>query len=440
MIVKKYQGTTEEEAVKKAQEDLGNSAVVLNVKELKQRGIFRLFKKDVVEITAALEEDEFKNGINKRKPSFTNIAGGTSAATSEMGIQTTPVKPLNPNTSSGVNLVADEKIDVKSDSGSAMLEQKLDVLHNLLQSQINQNVEKNAPAHNSNKSGTDGDAAGDNNGKSAVAERENTNMKFIKLIYKKLVDNEVDEKYADMIMGDIEGSLKKESNIDSILAAAYQKIILKLGEADDISIAEKPKIIFFVGPTGVGKTTTIAKIASRFKLEQQARVAFITSDTYRIAAVEQLNTYASIIDSPVSVIYSADELEEAVKEYKDYDLIMVDTAGRSHKSSEQMDELGDMLARTRALSEDFDVKVYLVLSITTKYKDLVNITERYKDIDDWSIIFTKLDETLSLGNILNIRMLTGASLSYTTSGQNVPNDIELINEQSIAKQLLGGNS
>lgn len=440
MIVKKYQGTTEEEAVKKAQEDLGNSAVVLNVKELKQRGIFRLFKKDVVEITAALEEDEFKNGINKRKPSFTNTAGGTSAAASEMGIQTTLVKPINSNTSSGVNLVADEKIDVKSDSGSAMLEQKLDVLHNLLQSQINQNVEKNTPAHNSNKSGTDGDAAVDNNGKSAVAERENTNMKFIKLIYKKLVDNEVDEKYADMIMGDIEGSLKKESNIDSILAAAYQKIILKLGEADDINIAEKPKVIFFVGPTGVGKTTTIAKIASRFKLEQQARVAFITSDTYRIAAVEQLNTYASIIDSPVSVIYSADELEEAVKEYKDYDLIMVDTAGRSHKSSEQMDELGDMLARTRALSEDFDVKVYLVLSITTKYKDLVNITERYKDIDDWSIIFTKLDETLSLGNILNIRMLTGASLSYTTSGQNVPNDIELINEQSIAKQLLGGNS
>ncbi|MGN0339634.1 MAG: flagellar biosynthesis protein FlhF [Lachnospira sp.] len=440
MIVKKYQGTTEEEAVKKAQEDLGNSAVVLNVKELKQRGIFRLFKKDVVEITAALEEDEFKNGINKRKPSFTNTSGDTSAATSEMGIQTTPVKPLISNTSSGVNLVADEKIDVKSDSGSAMLEQKLDVLHNLLQSQINQNAEKNISAHNSNKSGADGETAGDNNGKSAVAERENTNMKFIKLIYKKLVDNEVDEKYADMIMGDIEGSLKKESNIDSILAAAYQKIILKLGEADDINIADKPKVIFFVGPTGVGKTTTIAKIASRFKLEQQARVAFITSDTYRIAAVEQLNTYASIIDSPVSVIYSADELEEAVKEYKDYDLIMVDTAGRSHKSSEQMDELGDMLARTRALSEDFDVKVYLVLSITTKYKDLVNITERYKDIDDWSIIFTKLDETLSLGNILNIRMLTGASLSYTTSGQNVPNDIELINEQSIAKQLLGGNS
>ena len=196
MIVKKYQGTTEEEAVKKAQEDLGNSAVVLNVKELKQRGIFRLFKKDVVEITAALEEDEFKNGINKRKPSFANPAVGTLAAASEMGIQTAPVKTLSSNTSSGVNLVADEKIAVKSDSGSgsAMLEQKLDVLHNLLQSQINQNVEKNTMARNSNKSGTEGESSRDNNGKSAVAERENTNMKFIKLIYKKIVDNEENEK------------------------------------------------------------------------------------------------------------------------------------------------------------------------------------------------------------------------------------------------------
>jgi flagellar biosynthesis protein FlhF len=156
--------------------------------------------------------------------------------------------------------------------------------------------------------------------------------------------------------------------------------------------------------------------------------------------VEQLNTYASIIDSPVSVIYSADELVDAVKQYKDYDLIMVDTAGRSHKSEDQMDELGAMLTKAKSLYDEFDSKIYLVLSITTKYKDLVDITERYKDINDWSIVFTKLDETCALGNILNIRMLTGASLSYTTSGQNVPNDIELINEQSLAKLLLGGNT
>lgn len=429
MIVKKYQGATEEEAIKKAQEDLGNKAVVLNVKTLQQRGVFRLFKKDVVEITAALEEEEFKNGINQRKPVM-----GDDASKMVVGTQVTPSRPLNARSNSKVNLVADEKISVPAESNSAVLEQKLDSLHNLLQSQMAKEAAKEAEKPASSE------VTRENAGQKKVSERENSNMKFIKLIYKKLIDNEVDEKYADQIMSDIEGSLKKESNIDSILAAAYQKIILKLGEADDIEIGDKPKVIFFVGPTGVGKTTTIAKVASRFKLEQQAKVAFITSDTYRIAAVEQLNTYASIIDSPVSVIYSADELEEAVNTYKDYDLIMVDTAGRSHKSEDQMDELGDMLANTKALKDNFDVKVYLVLSITTKYKDLVNITERYKDIDDWSIIFTKLDETCALGNILNIRMLTGAALSYTTSGQNVPNDIELINEQSLAKQLLGGNT
>ena len=104
-----------------------------------------------------------------------------------------------------------------------------------------------------------------------------------------------------------------------------------------------------------------------------------------------------------------------------------------------MDELSDMLKKAEKLKDNFDVEIYLVLSITTKYKDLVNIAQRYEDINSWSIIFTKLDETCSLGNILNVRLLTGAQLSYTTYGQNVPNDIELIDEQALARKLLGGS-
>jgi flagellar biosynthesis protein FlhF len=254
-----------------------------------------------------------------------------------------------------------------------------------------------------------------------------------------MIDNDVDEKYADYLIGEIESALKKESNIDSILAAVYQKIILQLGEPKPLEIGERPKVVFFIGPTGVGKTTTIAKIASKFKLEQHAKVAFITADTYRIAAVEQLNTYASIIDCPVSVVYSADEMDECLEEYKNYDLIMVDTAGRSHKEEEQMLELTELIDKVESGSKLFDYEVYLTLSVTTKYKDLVSITQKYKDSHDWSVIFTKLDETCSLGNILNIRMETGAPLSYTTSGQNVPNDIEVINKQALAKQLMGGN-
>ena len=248
------------------------------------------------------------------------------------------------------------------------------------------------------------------------------------------------KKYADEIIADIEASLKKESNIDSILSAVYQKIILKLGEPRTISLGDKPKVIFFIGPTGVGKTTTIAKIASHFKLEKYTKVAFITSDTYRIAAVEQLNTYASIIDCPVNVAYSPDEMDECLDEFKTYELILVDTAGRSHKSEEQMEELDKLIETVEQRKDEFDFEIYLTLSVTTKYKDLVNIADKYKHIKDWAIIFTKLDETCSLGNMLNMKLYTGEPLSYTTSGQNVPNDIEVINEQRLAKLLLGGKS
>jgi len=408
MIVKKFQALTEKEAVLKAQEELGSGAVVLNVKTLKQRGIFRLFKKDIVEITAALEEKDFVQKISQNKPRFRNNIGTN-----------------NPS----INIVADEKIDVVSES--TILEEKLDSLHNSLRNQLNKESDFEKAINEVTYSKQEE--------KKVVKEKENSNFKFLQLIYTKLIDNDVDEKYANLIISEIEGSLKKESNIDSLLAGVYQKIILKLGEPKPIVLGKKPKVAFFIGPTGVGKTTTIAKIASTFKLEHQTKVAFITADTYRIAAVEQLNTYASIINCPVDVVYSADEIEECLRLYESYDLILVDTAGRTHKSDEQMTEVIDLLKKAANTKDIYDIEVFLTLSITTKYKDLVKITEAYKDVEDYKLIFTKLDETCCLGNILNLKLLTNAPLSYTTSGQNVPTDIEVINEQGLAKQLLGGN-
>lgn len=118
------------------------------------------------------------------------------------------------------------------------------------------------------------DISGENIEIQQVRQRENVNYKFLQLIYNKLIDNEVDSRYADEIIGEIENSLKKESNLDSILSAVYQKIILKLGKPKTITLGDKAKVIFFIGPTGVGKTTTIAKIASSFKIEKEAKVAF----------------------------------------------------------------------------------------------------------------------------------------------------------------------
>ena len=405
MIVKKFEAQTETEAVMKAKEELGPHAVVLNVKTVKQRGIMKLFKKDKVEITAALEEREFVQEINEKKP----------------------VMPSENGQQKHIDVKVNDSESVKTNADSN-LEKKLDNLSEMLKNQINENKDEKK-----NSAGADV-----KDGEDPRQEAMNNNIKTLRLIYNKLIDNEVDEKYANKLINEIESSLKKESNIDSVLAGVYQKIILKLGEADTINLTDKQKIVFFVGPTGVGKTTTIAKIASKFKLNEHKKVAFITSDTYRIAAVEQLNTYANILDVPVKVVYTEEELKNGIAEFKDYDLILVDTAGRSHKNIEQKDSVIDLYKSVKNDENAPDTEVYLVLSVTTKYRDLISIAKAYENLGNYKLLFTKLDETGALGNILNIKLLTGAPLSYTTAGQNVPDDIETINVQKLAKQLLGG--
>ncbi|MBD5157234.1 MAG: flagellar biosynthesis protein FlhF [Butyrivibrio sp.] len=409
MIVKKYTGSSETEAVMKAKEDLGSNAVVLNVRSMKQRGFAKLFKKDFIEITAALEERDFEQNVNSKKPTF-------SQARDEA------VQKQN------------SKIDLRADDTSAVppvsvhkaetIEHKLDSLHDMLRNQMVK--EEEAPRDTR-------ETVPENTG------RENTaNFKSLKLIYNKLIENEVDEKYANAIINDIESSLKKESNLDSILASVYQKIILKLGEPEGIENNGRRKVVFFVGPTGVGKTTTIAKLASDVKIRQNCKVAMITADTYRIAAVEQLNTYANILDVPVSVIYSPSEITEALEDLSDYEMIFIDTAGRSHKNEEQRRELMEMIDNVRNSFEDTEVLVFLVLSVTTKYRDIISICDAYKGLSGYRLLFTKIDETNSLGNILNIKLYTQEPLSYMTYGQNVPDDIERADVQKLAKSLLGG--
>jgi len=260
-------------------------------------------------------------------------------------------------------------------------------------------------------------------------------MACVQMIYNQLIANEVEEVYANKVIAEIEQSLKPDATVDNILSTIYQKLVLKLGETRELSFEEgKTKYVFFIGPTGVGKTTTIAKLASSLKLGKKAKVALFTADTYRIAAVDQLRSYATILGIPLRVIYSETEIKEAVEEFKEYDIVLIDTAGRSHKNREQRDDIEKLLL---AVPEECR-EIYLVLSATTKYKDLVKITETYSAIARYNLIFTKLDETSGIGNIFNIKMLTGAPLSYTTFGQSVPDDISKINPQAVAKQLLGG--
>lgn len=387
MIIKKFQAEKEKDAIMMAKEEMGNEAVVLNIKTTKQKGLRRLFKKDVVEVTAALEE----------KVTTTSI----------------PVAQIQRN----VNIIEEKEEEPRKPSA---IEEKLNNLQSMIENQLNAKEEPEEEQEEPEKG-------------------KDVNFTFLRLVYSQLLDNEVDEKYANMIIGEIESSIKKESTIDSLLSGIYQKIILKLGQPKPIELSEgKTRLVFFVGPTGVGKTTTIAKLASEFKLNKKAKVGMITSDTYRIAAVEQLRTYANILDIPLQVVFTVEEMNHAVKQFKGYDIIFVDTAGRSHKNTEHCDELFHLI-KDISLDEEVEKDTYLVLSAATKYKDLLHITDIYDNLSEYKLIFTKIDETSSIGNILNLKLKTEKSLSYISSGQAVPDDIGIIDMQKIAKQLLGGS-
>lgn len=287
--------------------------------------------------------------------------------------------------------------------------------------------------------------SGEDEDEEANSERElllkyENNHEFIKTLYNILLAHEVDEVYINRIISGMGNIIRSDNSLDFLIANVYQKIVLLLGNPDPIEIPEnpmkRPQIVFFTGPTGVGKTTTIAKIASDFKIKRRNEVALITTDTYRIAATEQLQVYADILKVPMTIAYTPDDVSNGIQNYRDKDLILIDTVGFSHKNKEQKDNLSAFLAK---IPESKDAKVYLVLSTTTKYTDIKEIIDSYRELTDFDIIFTKLDETDSYGNILNARLYSGKSLSYVTTGQNVPDDISLIDVQALTKTLLGGN-
>jgi flagellar biosynthesis protein FlhF len=193
----------------------------------------------------------------------------------------------------------------------------------------------------------------------------------------------------------------------------------------------RPTVAIFIGPTGVGKTTTLAKIAANYSLSQEAKVGMITADTYRIAAVQQLKTYAEILGIPVAVVYSPGEIRKAIEDFSDKDLILIDTAGRSHRSRPQFEEIRELVASSGA------DEVFLVLSSTGSMKSNREIIKNYGFLDEFKLIFTKADETPTLGTLLNARMMTGKCLSYVTIGQSVPDDIEVASIDKIASNLVG---
>jgi flagellar biosynthesis protein FlhF len=201
-------------------------------------------------------------------------------------------------------------------------------------------------------------------------------------------------------------------------------------------------VIALVGPTGVGKTTTLAKLAAHHRVAAGRSVAIVSIDTYRIAAVEQLKRYADIIGVPCEVALTPADLGRALERYRDADFIFLDTTGRSPRDGLGIGEIRSFLsvARRELLSAVRPMETHLVLSVTAKGDDLLETARRFAPLEPDRLTFTKIDETQSYGHLLNVSVLTDLPVAYLTTGQEVPDDIEEAGPERIAQLVVFGGS
>lgn len=359
MKIKKYIGATAYDAMSKLKRELGQDAIILNTRTVRQKGILGFFKKPVVEITAAYEEKKL-------------------------------------NSQEGLNNRAWHSITKEIQDLKAMI----------------QNISY---------------------------ENEYEKVRIPKQLeyYKELlIKNGVEHSTATIIVREINEQLNIQNQNDQIIKNILRYNLMEyLGEVKPLSL--KPgerKVVFFIGPTGVGKTTTLAKIAAQIVVEDKYKVGLITTDTYRVAAVEQLRTYSNILNLPLEVAYNEEDAYKSLAIFKDKDLILVDTAGKNHRDLKK-DDLVYKISKSIKNKE-----IYLVLSGTTHFNTLESIIKHYNIMDNYKIIFTKMDEAESFGNIINAKFLTKNPLSYITIGQNVPEDIEVLDKIKIVNNLIGENS
>jgi flagellar biosynthesis protein FlhF len=392
-------GNNTQEAILKVKMDLGNEAVILNTRKVRRRGLLSIFDKPMVEVLAAIDDD-----VATKKESAKNVEINKQK---ELSTQ----KQINFKTNSEQK---EEKIDV--------LENKVNNMETMLKKiyeQFGNNTQTaSVPL------------------KQLKVEREKPYSKVLMRFYDNLLKNEVEEEIAKKLIDTVSKKIGDTTSINDAASVLYNLISGILGKPETISLKEdkKPTVILFIGPTGVGKTTTLAKIAANYSLNLRKNVGLITADTYRIAAVDQLKTYAEILGLPVNIIYAPNEIKDAISLYSDKDVVLIDTAGRSYRNKSQFDELKSLVAASEA------DEVYLVMSSTTSVKNCNDILQNYSFLKDYKLIFTKLDESQVNGIILNTKFRTGKNLSFVTTGQCVPDDIELLNIDKMTKNLLGSIS
>ena len=253
-------------------------------------------------------------------------------------------------------------------------------------------------------------------------------------IYTQLIDADIEDDLARELIF----ALRKEATPEQLHDPVAARSVLSALVERQIQCANpirpeagRRRVVALVGPTGVGKTTTIAKLAANFRLRDGIRMGLVTVDTYRIAAVEQLRTYAEIIDLPMKVVTSPQEMRRALDELEGMDLILVDTAGRSPRDELKIQELKQLLNEA-----EID-EVHLVMSLTASVRSIRMTCDQFAPVKPTALILTKLDEAAGMGSLLSLARQVELPVSYLTTGQDVPEDIEAANKSRVARLVLG---
>ncbi|MCK8058777.1 MULTISPECIES: flagellar biosynthesis protein FlhF [unclassified Fusibacter] len=392
MNVKRYIAKDVQEAMQKVRLEMGRDAVILHTRKIKQKGLKGLFTKPLVEVVAAVDESE-------KQAKMASIQ-----AALEKKKELDRIREIEEEESL--------KKEVKKDTGEILL---LKEQMATITSMLNTVIDKV------------------NNPSEVRVEEAVVQKNIDHPLVERLKSNDVTESVTDKIMSIAKRQITMSDKNDPAIKNAFRIIIRDMiglpYKIEDPSDGQK--VYFFVGPTGVGKTTTLAKIAAKLSLVDNKKVALVTADTYRIAAVDQLKTYSEILSIPLEVIYEPTELQPMIKKHKDKDYILVDTAGRNHKSEALEKDLSGLIGQ-------FDTAdIFLVISLTTGFKDVQSILNSYRFLNDYKLIFTKLDEAESYGNILNAKVAANKPIAFVTNGQSVPDDIAVADGEKIADLLLG---
>lgn len=366
-------------------DELGNDAVILSSKPIFTGGFLGMFKKRSIEVFAAVDPQV--------KP---------AQAVTKQKLKKVPLNAMKtvPKDKQPVEALTKQRLEPMQTSTEVMKE--LEDLKTMIK-ELKQRPDKTYPEP-------------------------------IHSVYQLFVEQEIDQTIQRDVMDQLltnwsqsHGGSSEEEFSNQVKA----ELLNQFSTVKDWGFHAEKKYLNIVGPTGVGKTTTLAKAAALCMLKQNKRVAFITTDTYRIAAIDQLKTYAKILNVPIEVAYNLEDFQKAIERFSHYDLVFIDTAGRNFRNADYIRDLQNII--------DFSVEMetYLVLSLTSKQKDMEDIYRQFSMIPIKQVIFTKADETSTYGAMVNFTIKNEMGVAYVTNGQNVPDDIEMANPQLLVKMVLG---